>query len=205
MISSKLEILAQAAQCFMEQGFHATSIDDVARRLGSTKGRIYHHYASKTDLFFDVHREGMTRLFAAVEPACAVEGDALCVLRAMLQAHARAMLDNHTFESVVAQGVQLHRFGLGATTDAQRRTLNELIASRDAFEALFKRQAAAAKEAGLLADLDVSIAVKTMLGALQWSLFWYRPEADRSPDARAVLAEEMVRTVVEGLKSRPPH
>jgi AcrR family transcriptional regulator len=203
MTSSKLEILAQAAECFMEQGFHATSIDDVARRLGSTKGRIYHHYASKTDLFFDVHREGMARLFAAVEPACTVEGDALSVLRAMLRAHARAMLDNHTFESVVAQGVQLHRFGLGATTEAQRRTLNELIASRDAFEALFKRQAAAAKEAGLLADLDVSIAVKTMLGALQWSLFWYRPEADRAPDARDGLAEEMVRTVVEGLRPRP--
>ncbi|WP_258397040.1 helix-turn-helix domain-containing protein [Paraburkholderia unamae] len=29
-----------AAECFMEQGFHATSIDDVARRLGATKGRV---------------------------------------------------------------------------------------------------------------------------------------------------------------------
>jgi len=187
----------------MEQGFQATSIDDVARRLGSTKGRVYHHYASKTDLFFDVHREGMDRLFAAVEPAFVGEGDAMNVLTAMLRAHARAMLDNHAFESVVAQGVQLHRFGLGAMTEAQRRTLGELIASRDAFEALFKRQVALAKEAGLLSDLDVSIAVKTMLGALQWSLFWYRPEADQSPDARDMLADQMVRTVVEGLRRRP--
>ncbi|PZN98044.1 MAG: TetR/AcrR family transcriptional regulator [Hyphomicrobiales bacterium] len=202
MTSSKIEILAKAAECFMEQGFHATSIDDVARRLGSTKGRIYHHYASKTDLFFEVHREGMARLFAAVEPACAVDGDALTVLRAMLRAHARAMLDNHTFENVVAQGVQLHRFGLGPTTDPQRRTLSELIASRDAFEGLFKRQAAAARQAGLLAELDISIAVKTMLGALQWSLFWYRPEADRSPEARDVLAEQMVTTIIEGLRPR---
>jgi AcrR family transcriptional regulator len=200
MRSSKAEILEKAAECFMEQGFHATSIDDVARRLGSTKGRIYHHYASKTDLFFDVHREGMRRLFAAVEPALQAKGDALAVLVEMLRAHAQAMLDNHVFESVVAQGVQLHRFG--ATTPGQRRVLDELIASRDAFEALFKRQAAAAQAEGYLAGLDVSIAVKTMLGALQWSVIWYRPEADKGRNARRNLADGMVAAIVDGLKTR---
>jgi AcrR family transcriptional regulator len=200
MKSSKADILEKAAECFMEQGFHATSIDDVARRLGSTKGRIYHHYASKTDLFFDVHREGMRRLFAAVEPARQAKGDAMSVLVEMLRAHALAMLENHVFESVVAQGVQLHRFG--ATTPNQRRVLDELIASRDRFEELFKRQAAAAKAEGHLTGLDVSIAVKSILGALQWSVIWYRPEADKGRNARRVLAERMVMTIVHGLKKR---
>jgi len=200
MTERKQEILATAAECFMEQGFHATSIDDVARRLGSTKGRIYHHYASKTDLFFDVHREGMARLFAAVEPARLARGTGLEVLTAMLRAHALALFENHTFESVVVQGVQLHRFG--ATTPAQRQILDELIASRDRFEALFKDQAARAKADGSLSDLDVSIAVKTMLGALQWSLIWYRPEADKGPRARQILADKMVRTLVDGLQAR---
>jgi AcrR family transcriptional regulator len=200
MKSSKTEILEKAAECFMEQGFHATSIDDVARRLGSTKGRIYHHYASKTDLFFDVHREGMRRLFAAIEPVQKAKGNAFSVLVEMLRAHARAMLDNHMFESVVAQGVQLHRFG--ATTPDQRRVLDELIASRDAFEALFKKQAAAAKAEGHLPGLDVSVAVKTMLGALQWSVIWYRPERDKGRNARQALAERMVAAIVDGLKKR---
>jgi AcrR family transcriptional regulator len=200
MTARKQEILEMAAACFMEQGFHATSIDDVARRLGATKGRVYHHYSSKTDLFFDVHREGMARLFAAVEPAMATPGDGVAVLAAMLRAHALALMHHHTFESVVVQGVQLHRFG--ATTPAQRRVLDELIASRDRFEALFKAQAAAAKADGSLADLDVSIAVKTMLGALQWSLIWYRAEADSDPTARDALADKMVRTLVGGLKAR---
>lgn len=184
----------------MEQGFQATSIDDVARRLGSTKGRIYHHYASKIDLFFDVHREGMARLFAGVEPAMKTAGDGVTVLTAMLRAHAMSLMNHHTYESVVVQGVHLHRFG--AMTPAQRLILDELIASRDTFEALFKTQAAAAKADGSLADLDISIAVKTMLGALQWSLIWYRPEADRGPKARERLADKMVKTLVNGLKAR---
>lgn len=196
----KQDIVAMAAECFMEKGYHATSVDDVARRLGCTKGRIYHHYASKTDLFFAVHREGMARLFEAVEPAARAPGDGLAVLTAMLLAHARAMMDHHALETVVAQGVQVHRFG--PTTPDQRRTLDELIASRDAFEGLFKRQLAAARAEGTLADLDLSVTVKVLLGALQWSIYWYRPDADDSPAARDALAEKMVRPLVEGLRPR---
>lgn len=194
------DILQAAAECFMEQGFHATSIDDVARRLRATKGRIYYHYASKIDLFFAVHREGMSRLFAAVEPVAATAGDGLTVLSAMLRAHALAMMDNLTFETVVAQGVQMHRFG--ATTPAQRQELDALIASRDRFEALFKAAAQRARDDGSLGALDVSVAVKTMLGALQWTVIWYRPEADDGAQGRAVLAERMVATLVEGLRAR---
>jgi len=199
-MDKKQEILDAAAECFMEQGFQATSIDDVARRLGCTKGRIYHHYPSKMDLFFDVHREGMARLFAGVEPATKTTGDGATVLTAMLRAHAMSLMNHHTYESVVVQGVHLHRFG--AMTPAQRLVLDELIASRDAFEALFKTQVAAAKADGSVADLDVSIATKTILGGLQWSLIWYRPEADKGPRARQALADKMVDTLVNGLKAR---
>jgi len=202
MTAARREILDSAAQCFMEQGFHATSIDMVARRMGATKGRIYHHYPSKIDLFFDVHRLGMDLLFQAVEPACHAPGDPLQVLAAMMTAHALAMFEHHAFESVVVQGVQLHRYG--ALTPRQRLELDALIASRDRFEGLFKTQAAAASQARLLSDLDVSIAVKTLLGGLQWSLVWFRPDIDNSLETRERLAEVMVRTLVLGVATRRP-
>jgi AcrR family transcriptional regulator len=197
---SKQQILDTAAECFMQQGYHATSVDDVARRMGSTKGRIYHHYASKIDLFFDVHREGMQRLFDAVLPATQSAGNGLDVLQAMLRAHALALLEHQTYESVVAQGVHMHRFG--ATTPAERQTLNELIASRDEFEKLFKTQVGLARKDGSLGNVDTSIAVKMILGGIQWSLIWYRPEKDSSPRARAALADKMVKVLIQGLRAR---
>lgn len=199
------EILLVAAECFMERGFHATSIDDVARRMNATKGRIYHYYASKTDLFFGIHREGMARLFAAVQPAQETArqaaGDGATVLGAMLQAHALALFEHHAFESVVVQGVQLHRFG--ALTPGQRKELDELIESRDRFEQLFKDQTDIAKADGSVGDVNTSIAVKTMLGGLQWSLIWYRPEKNSSLENRKYLAQQMVATLLEGLRARP--
>jgi len=197
---ARREILEAAAECFMEQGFHATSIDVVARRMGATKGRVYHHYQSKIDLFFDVHRLGMDLLFEAVRPASRLDGDPLQVLAAMMKAHALALFEHHTFESVVVQGVQLHRFG--ALTPRQRGELDGLITLRDSFESLFKRQAAAARAAGLLSECDISIAVKTLLGGLQWSLIWYRPEIDDSAATRERLAHEMVSTLLLGLAAR---
>jgi AcrR family transcriptional regulator len=47
-------LLDSAAACFMEGGFAATSLDAVARRARVTKGAIYHHFASKRDLFMAV-------------------------------------------------------------------------------------------------------------------------------------------------------
>lgn len=201
MQDGRQAILDAAALCFMEQGYHATSIDDVARRLRATKGRVYHYYPAKIDLFFDVHREGMRRLFDAVEPAMAGPGDGLNTLHAMLRAHAEAMLEHHVYESAVVQGVQMHRFG--ATTPGQRRELDELIASRDRFEGLFKTQVEQAKADGTLVSLDTSVTVKTLLGALQWSVVWYRPERTDDAADRAALADAMVETLVQGLRPRP--
>lgn len=193
----KAEIIDMAALCFMERGYHATSVDEVADRLGCTKGRIYHYYASKTDLFFDVHREGMKKLFAAIEPAMKTEGDSLTVLHAMLMAHAKAMLEHHTFENVVAQGVQIHRFD--ATTDDQRQTMKLLIDSRDRFEGFFKTQIAKAINDNLLREQDVSVTAKVLLGGLQWSIFWYRGRLGETDADRAALARKMVEPLIHGL------
>ena len=197
---SKQQILDTAAEVFMQQGYHATSMDDIARRMGSTKGRLYHHYISKIDLFFAVHREGMKLLFDAVVPASETSGTGIDVLEAMLKAHAMAVLEHHTYESVVAQGVHMHRFG--ATTPDERHTLDELIKSRDDFEALFKKQLNAAKLDKTLGKIDVSISVKTLLGGIQWSLIWYRPEKDLTAKSRTILADKMVRTLIDGVKAR---
>lgn len=192
-----IALLTAAAECFMEQGFHATSIDDVAQRLGATKGRVYHYYRSKTDLFFDVHREGMRRNFEAVRPAMKAGGSAAQRLAAMFRQHALSMMENLAFETVVVQGVHMHR--LGATTPAQRQSLAELMTIRDDFEALFKRVAYEGVEDGSLRMEDVSVSVKAALGAINWLAVWYRPRLGETREDRDILAGKVVNTIMTGL------
>ena len=198
--AGNIEILTAAAECFTEQGFHASSIDDVARKLGATKGRVYHYYRSKTDLFFDVHREGMRRNFDAVRPAMKQPGNGAERLARMFKHHALSMMENLAFETVVVQGVHMHR--LGATAPAQRRTLAELMTIRDDFEALFKGVAYEGVEDGSLRMPDVSIGIKAALGALNWIAVWYRPRLGETRDDREILAEKLVDTQMSGLATR---
>jgi AcrR family transcriptional regulator len=49
------DLIAAADRAFVEGGFHATSLDQIAAAAGYTKGAVYSNFASKEDLFFAVY------------------------------------------------------------------------------------------------------------------------------------------------------
>jgi TetR/AcrR family transcriptional regulator, repressor for uid operon len=56
------EILAAASACFVRQGFHATSMQDVCRAAGMSAGTLYHYFASKSEIIAGIiaDERGMT-------------------------------------------------------------------------------------------------------------------------------------------------
>jgi len=60
-------ILDSARRLFADQGFEATSIDDIAVAAGVAKGAVYHHFASKEALFAEV-LEGVQAELASAQP-----------------------------------------------------------------------------------------------------------------------------------------
>ncbi len=58
------ELLDAALQLFVEKGFAATRIDEVARVAGVSKGTLYLYYPSKEDLFKAVVRQKLGALIA---------------------------------------------------------------------------------------------------------------------------------------------
>ncbi len=181
----------------MKRGFSATSIDDVARHLGATKGMIYHYYRSKTDLFFDVHQRGMAINFAAIEPYLVTHGTALERLHKMSFAHALTIMEEQAFHRTVGQGVQMHQ--TGSTTAEQRETLSGLIDLRDQFELLFSH---AIEQAGDEADIEIgnlSFTVKSYLAVLNSPVFWYSERDTDSHQNQQEIAEELVAFALRGI------
>ncbi len=66
-------ILEAARALLTAHGFDTTSIDDIAARAGIAKGAVYHHFASKEQIFARVF-EQMTAELAASIPAAARAG-----------------------------------------------------------------------------------------------------------------------------------
>ena len=51
MNNTKEKILLAALELFSSNGYEATSVSDIASKLGITKGALYKHYKSKRDIF----------------------------------------------------------------------------------------------------------------------------------------------------------
>jgi len=61
------EIVTAALQVFVERGFAATRLEEVARRAGVTKGTVYLYFKSKEALFKAVVRETIVPVIAQGE------------------------------------------------------------------------------------------------------------------------------------------
>jgi len=182
---SRADILRAAALCFMERGYSATSIDDVARRLGATKGRIYHHFHSKADLFAEVFRTGMDLNYAAVDPFLRSDGPALPRWRSMATAHVMQMITTKPFQRAVWLGVEMHL--RGATTPEQRDILNGLIEYRTEYGRLFRATLLQGRDEGAFDFDDLSITNQLMFMTLNSPIFWYTPRPGETlADTQAV-------------------
>ncbi|SNY14601.1 DNA-binding transcriptional regulator, AcrR family [Paractinoplanes atraurantiacus] len=69
---TRQRLFEAAVELIAEQGFSATTVDDIALRAGVAKGTVYYNFKSKTDLFEELLRYGVGLLTA--EFRAAVEG-----------------------------------------------------------------------------------------------------------------------------------
>ncbi|MGE3308254.1 MAG: TetR family transcriptional regulator [Rhizobiaceae bacterium] len=195
--SSRADILRTAALCFMERGYYATSIDDVARKLGATKGRIYHHFPSKGDLFAEVFRTGMDMNFAAVKPLSAAEGPALPRWRLMAQAHVMQMMETKPFQRAVWIGVEMHL--AGTTTPEQRSVFNELLGQRTQYGNLFRATLLQGRDEGVFHFDDLSVTNQMMFMTLNSPIFWYSARPNETRAETEKLATSVVNYAEGGL------
>jgi AcrR family transcriptional regulator len=77
------DILAAADRLFVEQGFHATSVDQIAQAAGYTKGAVYSNFDAKEDLFFAVYEARVDMAVAKLQRAMAEADDVRTVLESV--------------------------------------------------------------------------------------------------------------------------
>src|SRR5215207_1033537 len=73
---TRAELIGAAERLFKRDGFHATSVDEIALEAGYTKGAVYSNFASKEDLFFAVYERRAGRAMAEIEEVLDENGPA---------------------------------------------------------------------------------------------------------------------------------
>lgn len=151
-----------AARLFREHGFHAASMRDISRAAGMLPGSIYYHFPSKEDLFLEVYQEGVRRIGEHVRAALENEHDPWKRLRAAAVAHLEMLLERSDYAQVVIRVLPRD------VPELEDR----LTTLRDGYEVIFRELIDALGPATAAERRRLRL---LLLGALNWSQFWYQP------------------------------
>src|SRR5690348_14313249 len=80
-------ILGAAEDAFLEKGFHETSMDEIATRVGIAKGTVYLHFACKEDLLIAIFtkevQQNLQNLDAIIQTDADIETKLKTIIRDM--------------------------------------------------------------------------------------------------------------------------
>ena len=166
---TRQRLLDAAARVFRDKGYAGARLSDIAEAAEMHTPGVYYYFPSKEDLVEEVLHAGVARAAAFVEERVAAvpEGaSALDRLRAAIEGHVLMVLEIGDYTSA-----NIRIFGQ-LPADIRRRHLAQQRAYGDLWRSLLEEARAAGE---LRPDLDLSVLRMLILGALNWTVEWYRP------------------------------
>src|SRR6202795_2545383 len=127
------EILDSAAKFFYTKGYHATSIEDVARDVGMLKGSLYYYIKSKDDLLFQLLQAGIEDGDAYIAQQIDPQGEPLEQLEGAIPAQIDYIIQNR-----VRFGLFLHEFD-SLSGKRQHKLISVMSRYNNRFVELVKR------------------------------------------------------------------
>jgi AcrR family transcriptional regulator len=180
-------LLAVAVAVFNERGFEATSMDELATRLGVTKSAIYHHVPGKVELLRLAVDRALDALFAVTEEPGAITGRAIDRLEHVVRGSVRVLAAELPYVTLLLR--------VRGNSDVERATLQR----RREFDRLVTRLVRDAERQGdVRPDVDPAITSRLLFGTVNSLAEWYRPGGGLSADD---LADAVVTTAFLGLRT----
>lgn len=176
--ATRQKLYEAAVTLIAEQGFSATTVDEIAERAGVAKGTVYYNFASKSVLFEELLRHGVELLTAslreAAEQTARDGGTKVDALDAMIRA-------GLVFISRYPSFTQLYVAELWRTNRSWQSTLMVVRQQAVAVVEGVLREGVAGGE--LSDEIDVPLTAAALVGmVLVAALDWQSFQPERSLD-----------------------
>jgi AcrR family transcriptional regulator len=183
-------ILRAAARLFRERGFADTGMRDIAAAADLSAANLYHYFDGKNALLYYCQDRALDRMLASVASARRASRSAADRLRTVFIAHLQTLLDE-------IEGATAH-LQIDSLPPSLRAAI---VRKRDRYEEALRRIIVEGIAGGELVDMDPAIAARAMLGALNWTVTWFRPEGR---DSATAVGDVIARFLVRGIAARTP-
>ena len=160
------DILEAAAQVFRQKGFHGASMVDIAKVVGLQKASLYHHVSSKQEILLAILDRALELLLERISAISAQDISPEKKLQRMMREYMQILVENQDLASVL---LFEHR-------SLERKQHARHVPNRDKFESLWKDVIAQGVKARFFKCDDPALATRALLGIMNWTLTWYRPD-----------------------------
>lgn len=176
--ATRQKLYEAAVTLIAEQGFSATTVDEIAERAGVAKGTVYYNFASKTELFEELLRHGVGLLTASLRTAAteteARGGSRIEALDAMIRA-GLVFIDRYPAFT------QLYVAELWRTNRAWQSTL--MVVRQEAVAVVETVLREGVERGELSTEIDVPLTAAALVGmVLVAALDWQAFQSERSLD-----------------------
>ncbi len=152
-----------AAAAFRRNGYHGTSLVQIADELGVSKPALYYYIRNKQDLLFQCHLVAAEQAIAAICNDPTLSG--LERLRRSIANYIEAIIGDQSASVVILEEKSLSPSQLAF-----------VIEKRDIFENQIRAIIDAGLADGSIKPCNAKLAVFTALGASNWVTKWYKPD-----------------------------
>ena len=175
------EIRSVALDQFYRHGFQATTLRDIASRVGIQVGSLYNHIKSKGDLLYDIMETIMLALLED-QRQVAQEPDVVERMRLLVYHHVR-------FHGERAKEVFIGNSELRSLNRAQRA---RIVGLRHEYEEMFQKELEDGIRQGKFLPVDVQVTAYGILAMTTWVSSWYSARGRLSLVEIAEIYSDMV-------------
>jgi AcrR family transcriptional regulator len=175
-------ILARAAELFANQGYTATSMNDIAAACGVSKAGLYHYYRDKHELLFQITAGHVARLEQVVDEVVETTRaqDAEARLRELILRFVREYANAQNEHRVLTEDVRF-------LAEAER---GQVVAVQRRVVAAFADAVGAVRPQLQKNELDRPLAM-LLFGMINWMFTWLRPDGGLTHEQMAPLVADL--------------